>query len=95
MVEARGLKPPPPLLPKEENRIIDKYTKAVFTIIAINLFVISEIGFKTFQPNGSKGCIYMRDKKNEAKMYEKTSQTIFWICMLPAMALAGFKWLVN
>ena len=43
--------------------IIDNYTKTVWTIIAIGLFVISEIGFKTFQPSGSKGHIYMRNKK--------------------------------
>ena len=42
--------------------IIDKYTKAAWTILAISLFVISEIGFKTFQPSGSKGFIYVRDK---------------------------------
>ena len=45
--------------------IIDKYTKTVWTIIAIGLFVISEIGFKTLQSSGSKGHIYMRNKKNE------------------------------
>ena len=45
--------------------IIDKYTKTVWTIIAIGLFVISEIGFKTFQSSGSKGHVYMRNKKNE------------------------------
>jgi len=27
--------------------------------------VISEIGFKTFQSSGSKGHVYMRNKKNE------------------------------
>jgi len=47
--------------------IIDKYTKAAWTILAISLFVISEIGFKTFQPSGSKGCIYVRDKKRRRK----------------------------
>ena len=45
--------------------IIDKYTKAAWTIIAIGLFVISEIGFKTFQSSGSKGHVYMRNKKNK------------------------------
>ena len=45
--------------------IIDKYTKTAWTIIAIGLFVISEIGFKTFQSIGSKGNVYMRNKKNE------------------------------
>ena len=45
--------------------IIDKYTKTAWTIIAIGLFVISEIGFKTFQSSGSKGHVYMRNKKNE------------------------------
>ncbi|SVE36589.1 uncharacterized protein METZ01_LOCUS489443 [marine metagenome] len=45
--------------------IIDKYTKAAWTILAISLFVISEIGFKTFQPSGSKGHMYTRDKRDE------------------------------
>ena len=45
--------------------ITDKYTKTAWTIIAIGLFVISEMGFKTFQPSGSKGHAYMRNKKNE------------------------------
>ena len=43
--------------------ITDKYTKTAWTIIAIGLFVISEIGFKTFQSTGSKGHAYMRNKK--------------------------------
>jgi len=47
--------------------IIDKYTKAAWTILAISLFVISEIGFKTFQPSGSKGWIYIRDKKRSER----------------------------
>ena len=42
--------------------IIDKYTKAAFTIIAISLFVIPGVGFKTFQPSEAKGCVYMRNK---------------------------------
>ena len=45
--------------------IIDKYTKMAWTIIAVGLFVISEIGFKTFQSSASKGHVYMRNKKNE------------------------------
>ena len=45
--------------------IIDKYTKMAWTIIAVGLFVISEIGFKSFQSSGSKGHAYMRNKKNE------------------------------
>ena len=45
--------------------ITDKYTKTAWTIIAIGLFVISEIGFQTFQSSGSKGHAYMRNKKNE------------------------------
>ena len=45
--------------------IIDKYTQTVWAIIAIGLFVVSEISFKTFQPSGSKGHVYMRNKKNE------------------------------
>ena len=45
--------------------IIDKYTKTAWTIIAIGLFVISEISFKTFQSVGSKGHVYMRKKNNE------------------------------
>ena len=46
-----------------EIMIIDKYTKTAWAIIAIGLIVISEIGFKTFQPSGSKGHAYMRNKK--------------------------------
>tara|TARA_B110000495_G_scaffold11785_1_gene8465 strand:+ start:117 stop:263 length:147 start_codon:yes stop_codon:yes gene_type:complete len=46
--------------------IIDKYTKTAWTILAIALLVFSEIGFKTFQPSGSKGHIYMRNKKRRA-----------------------------
>jgi len=45
--------------------IIDKYTQTVWAIIAIGLFVVSEISFKTLQPSGSKGHVYMRNKKNE------------------------------
>ena len=48
-----------------EIMIIDKYTKMAWTIIAVGLFVISEIGFKTFQFGGSKGNVYMRNKKDE------------------------------
>ena len=48
-----------------EIMITDKYTKTAWTIIAIGLFVISEIGFKTFQSSGSKGHAYMRNKKIE------------------------------
>jgi hypothetical protein len=43
--------------------IIDKYTKTAWTILAIALLVFSEIGFKTFQPSGRKGHVYMRNKK--------------------------------
>jgi hypothetical protein len=43
--------------------IIDKYTKTSWTILAITLFIVSEIGFKTFQPSGGKGHVYMRNKK--------------------------------
>jgi len=42
--------------------IIDKATKTAWTILAISLFVISEISFKAFHPSGSKGSIYIRDK---------------------------------
>ena len=45
--------------------IIDKYTKTAWTIIAVGLFVISKISFKTFQSIRSKGHAYMRNKKNE------------------------------
>jgi hypothetical protein len=45
--------------------IIDKYTKMAWTIIAVGLFVISEVGFKTFQFSGSKGHAYIRNKKNK------------------------------
>jgi hypothetical protein len=43
--------------------IIDKHTKTAWTILAMTLFVVSEIGFKIFQPSGSKGHVYMRNKK--------------------------------
>ena len=43
--------------------IIDKHTKTAWTILAITLLVFSEIGFKTFQPSGSKGYVYMCNKK--------------------------------
>ena len=43
--------------------IIDKHTKIAWTILAIALLVFSEIGFKTFQPSGSKGHVYIRNKK--------------------------------
>ena len=46
--------------------IIDKHTKTTWTILAIALLVFSEIGFKTFQPSGSKGHVYMRNKKRSA-----------------------------
>ena len=46
--------------------IIDKHTKTTWTILAIALLVFSEIGFKTFQPSGSKGHVYMRNKKRTA-----------------------------
>ena len=42
--------------------IVDKATKTAWTILAISLFVISEISFKAFHPSVSKGFIYMRDK---------------------------------
>ena len=46
--------------------IIDKYTKTAWTILAISLFVISEIGFKDYQSSaGSKGFIYTRHKKKK------------------------------
>ena len=48
--------------------IIDKYTKAAWTILAISLFVVSEIGFKTFQSSGYKGQIYMHDQKKRKKL---------------------------
>ena len=51
--------------------IIDKYTKTAWAIIAIGLFVISEMGFKTFQPSGSKGHVCIRNKKNENKNENK------------------------
>ncbi len=59
--------------------IIDKYTKAAWTIIAIGLFVISEIGFKTFQSSASKGHAYMRNKNenwNENKNHWFPSRRI-------------------
>ena len=46
--------------------IIDKHTKTTWTILAIALLVFSEIGFKTFQSSGSKGHVYMRNKKRSA-----------------------------
>jgi len=46
--------------------IIDKCTKTAWTILAISLFVISEIGFKNYQSSaGSKGFIYTRHKKKK------------------------------
>jgi len=46
--------------------IIDKYSKTAWTILAISLFVISEIGFKNYQPGASnKGFIYTRHKKKK------------------------------
>ncbi len=42
--------------------VVDKYTKKAWTIIAVGLFVLSEIGFKGFQSSGSKGYFYMRNK---------------------------------
>ena len=46
--------------------IIDKYTKTAWTILAISLFVISEIGFKNYQSSASnKGFIYTRHKKKK------------------------------
>jgi len=35
--------------------VVDKYTKTAWTIIAVGLFVLSEIGFKAFQSSGGKG----------------------------------------
>ena len=46
--------------------IIDKHTKTTWTILAIALLVFSEIGFKSFQPSGSKWHVYMRNKKRSA-----------------------------
>jgi hypothetical protein len=38
--------------------VVDKYTKKAWTIIAVGLFVRSDIGFKGFQSSGSKGILY-------------------------------------
>jgi hypothetical protein len=48
--------------------IIDNYTKAAWTILAISLFVISEIGFKNFHPTGGKSSIYMRNNKKQNEL---------------------------
>ena len=48
--------------------IIDKHTKTTWTILAISLLVISEIGFKNYQSSGSKGHIYTSDKKKEKEL---------------------------
>jgi len=48
--------------------ILDNYTKTAWTILAISLFVISEIGFKNFHPSGSKSSIYMRNKKKQGQL---------------------------
>ena len=47
--------------------ILNKTTKTAWTILAVSLCVISEIGFKNFQPSCIKGPIYMRhkNKRNE------------------------------
>ena len=46
--------------------IVDKYTKTAWTILAISLFVISEIGFKNYQSSASsKGFIYTRHQKKK------------------------------
>jgi len=46
--------------------IIDKCTKTAWTILAIGLFVISEIGFKNYQSSASsKGFIYTRHQKKK------------------------------
>ena len=38
--------------------VVDKYTKTAWTIIAVGLFVLSEIDIKDFQLSGSKGHLY-------------------------------------
>jgi len=48
--------------------IIDKHTKITWTILAISLFVVSEIGFKNFQSSGSKGHISASNKKKRKRM---------------------------
>ena len=49
--------------------ILNKTTKTAWTILAVSLCVISEIGFKNFQPSCIKDPVYMRDK-NKRKKFE-------------------------
>jgi hypothetical protein len=48
--------------------IIDKHTKITWTILAISLFVVSEIGFKNFQSSRSKGHIYTNNKNKKKEI---------------------------
>ena len=48
--------------------ILNKTTKTAWTILAISLCVISEIGFKNSQPSCIKGPVYMRDKKKRNEL---------------------------
>ena len=48
--------------------ILNKTTKTAWTILAISLCVIPEIGFKNFQPSCIKGPVYMRDKKKRNEL---------------------------
>ena len=41
-----------------ENIVVDKYTKTAWTIIAVGLFVLSDIGFKAFNQVKAKGILY-------------------------------------
>ena len=51
--------------------ITDKYTKTAWTIIAVGLFVISEIGLKPFNPVEAKGILICVTKKMRIGMKTK------------------------
>ena len=56
---------------------LDNYTKTAWTILAISLSVISEIGFKNFHPTGGKVSIYMRNKKKRNGLEWKQCKVVF------------------
>ena len=59
--------------------IIDKCTKTAWTILAIGLFVISEIGFKNYQSSASsKGFIYTRQKRKSDMWDSDRILAWFW-----------------
>ena len=59
--------------------VVDKYTKTAWAIIAVGLFVLSEISFKAFQSSGSKGyfiCVTKIEMLNENKNHWFPSRRI-------------------